>query len=484
MVYNGFMFKISKRINQSNVWVWVVCVLSAVLVMSFFLVVTLLMTMTGEDILHQNGTLEKGSWNMMVSVYGFLPRIGEFFQRFVIQFYDYQTSSLDANVFWRVIDAVLCFLLIWLATVLSVGRRLKVHLKDAFVFLMIFCLFILSSHNEIFTMRFSYLHNYVPILLAMVSVGYITFYLKDRPKNKLWPMMGLVAGMLLGASNEVAPIAFLVIVLAYVVYKLTMDKASLRSIIRKSPTRSVLVLGVVVGLVFMLSSGAIASRGDSSYGDAYDYVSLFGVFSNTFYTIAKLLQHFIFNGRYLWLPILFMIAIILVEVYLARSKRSGDRSQVLVQSSLLAFVLLYLLASAQLSVLDDLYPRFMSPVFLAVVVSIMTFGSRLIDLIKPKPWQLGVALIIPMTIACVALVDLTYGFNKARNGYSVDLDAVSNSSDSSICVVKYQAERQYYSPLFGFTSFSPFEEWTSAFGSSEIYGKHLQYAATCAESAQ
>lgn len=477
------MIIMSKNMKAKNsgmtTWVKVVFWFSLVSVFGFFLATTLLMTMTGEDILHQNQTLARGSWGMMTDVYGFLPRVGEFLQRFVIQFYDYQTNALNDNVVWRIIDALLCFALICMATILALGGKLKVCLKDAFVFLMIFCMFILSSHNEIFMMRFSYLHNYIPILLSLTIVGYIIFYLKDKPKNKAWPILGLMAGILLGASNEIAPIAFLVMAMVYVAYKVIGEKISLGDIIKKSPTRSVLVLGVVVGLVFMLSSGAIASRGDSSYGDTYDYVSLFGVFGDTFYTIAKLLQHFVFNARYLWMPLLAVVAIIFTEIYLAKSRKVRNKPFVMIHVSLLSFTLLYLLASSQLSVLDDLYPRFMSPVFLAVVVSFMTFGSHLIDLLKPGPRQLSVALIIPVVIVCAAIVDVVYGFNNARQSYSNDLSIINSGQAADVCVVKYQAERQHHSPIFGFTSFSPFEEWTSDFGSGKIYGKQIIYASSC-----
>ncbi len=67
------------------------------------------MTMTGEDILHQNSTLDRGTLGAIASVYDYLPRIGEFFQRTVIQLYDYQTDDLNANVLMRVFDAILCF---------------------------------------------------------------------------------------------------------------------------------------------------------------------------------------------------------------------------------------------------------------------------------------------------------------------------------------------------------------------------------------
>ena len=67
------------------------------------------MTMTGEDILHQNSTLDRGTLGAIAGVYDYLPRIGEFFQRTVIQLYDYQTDDLNANVLMRVFDAILCF---------------------------------------------------------------------------------------------------------------------------------------------------------------------------------------------------------------------------------------------------------------------------------------------------------------------------------------------------------------------------------------
>ena len=87
------------------------------------------------------------------------------------------------------------------------GRKLRVGLKDSLLFLVVFCLFVLSTHNEVFMMRFSYLHNYVPILISLAVAAYITFFLRDKPKSIWRPMLGLMAGLLLGASNELAPLA-------------------------------------------------------------------------------------------------------------------------------------------------------------------------------------------------------------------------------------------------------------------------------------
>lgn len=441
---------------------------------------TLMMTMTGEDILHQNTTLSRGSWEMMVGVYYFLPRIGEFLQRFVIQFYDYQTAELNLNFLLRTLDAILCLGFIWLATMVSVGRRLLPKLEDALIFLTIFCLFILSSHNEIFMMRFSYLHNYIPMLIALSAVSYIMFHHRDRPGSKIWPAVGLLIGAILGASNEIAPIAVLCLVVGWIAYERFKINKPLGEIIKKSPTRNMVVVGVILGLLFMLSSGAIAGRGDSAYGSAYGYVSLFSIFSDTVYATAKLTHHFIFNGRFLWLPLLAMVIFTLTELHLSRRRKNYQ--YVKIQILLLGFVFLYMLASSQIKVLDDLYPRFFSPVYFAMVVSFMTIAHHVIELLRPKPVYIAMVFVVPFTIGSLAVVDLMYSFRIARQEYGYDLEQIKSSEKHEICVIRANADRRYKSPLFGFTSFPPLEEWTSDFGSSDIYGKGVVHGESCSTS--
>lgn len=473
----------SKKISSRNVNILIVIasLISMGSVLAFFVVTTLLMTMTGEDILHQNGTLNVGVLATIENVYGFLPRIGEFFQRLSIQFYDYQTESLNGNVVWRLFDALLCFVLIYLVTMLSLGRRLRLELKDSLIFLTVFVMFVMSNHNEVFMMRFSYLHNYIPILLALSATAYVMLHMKGRDSVPRI-MLGVLVGVTLGASNEIAPIAFLMMALTYVVYQKVKHGVDFRVLLKKSKTKSALVVGVLVGLVFMLSSGSILSRGDSAYGVVYDYVSIFGVFGDSFYTIAKLVEHLIFNSRYLYVPIIAMLMFLMAEVYLTGTKgkkKKGEQSYVALQLSALGFVVLYMLATSQMSVLDDLYPRFMSPVFLAVVVSFMAFGSHLIDLLKPKTWQLAVALVVPFVITGAAIVDVAYGFGQARQDYGTKMDIIKGSQPDEVCVDKQEFERQSHSPLFQFTQFSPFEEWTGDWGDARVFGKTLIYSGSC-----
>ncbi len=373
-----------------------------------------------------------------------------------------------------------CASLIYLITMVCLGRKLRVGLKDSLLFLVVFCLFVLSTHNEVFMMRFSYLHNYVPILISLAVAAYITFFLRDKPKSIWRPMLGLMAGLLLGASNELAPLAVVFIAVAYAIYMRLNKKRKIVDTLKQSSTRTSLFAGVIIGLVFMFSNGAILERGSSGYSEVYDYVSLFSVLETPIYSSVKILQHLIFNMQSFWLPVLAIVCFLLLEVHLQR--RGGIKRKhypyAAIHATSLGFIALYIVASSQLYVLEDLFPRFMSPVFLAIVVSFVTFLSHIIDLLRPRAWQLTMAILIPALIACAAIVDVAYGFAKANQSYAQDFAAIRNAG-GSFCVDKYHVERQLYSPLFGFTSFSPFEEWTSQFGSAKIYGNSLIYDDSC-----
>lgn len=450
---------------------------SVILVFCFFVITTLLMTMTGEDILHQNSTVQAGTLKTVENVYGFLPRIGEFFQKLSIQFYDYQTTLSNPNVFWRVLDALLCTAAIYLAAMVCLGRRLKPSLKDALVFLSIFAVFIMSPHNEVFMMRFSYLHNYIPILLAIAGTAYLMFNARDN--SKYLPIVGGLTGLMLGMSSEIAPIVFLLMVAVYIAYRQLRHATGLKEIIKKSPTRTALILGAIIGLAIMLSNGAILERSGSAYGVVYGYVSIFGVFHDPLYTIARYIEHLIYNSRYLYMPLLAMVIIFATEVYMVKKDKKAPRGHVALQLSLLCFSVLYVLAASQIKVLDDLYPRFMSPVFLMVVISFVAFGARLVDGLKLRQRHIGVILLVPLTITLVAITDIAYGFGVANQLYKNELSEVKQSKSQPVCVIKASVEQRQRSPLFGFTQFTPFEEWTGDFGNNSIHGKELIYANTC-----
>lgn len=470
-------------IAKYQIAIKIACLAGLGIVFAFFVSATLLMTMTGEDILHKNSTLDVGSLDTIRWIYQFTPRIGEFLQRLAIQLYEYQVSGVSLGTGLRLVDALLCFMLIYAISCVCIGRKLRLSFKDTLLFLSVFLLFVISRHNEVFIMRFSYLHNYVPMLMLLAIAAYIIFYGRSKSKY-LMPAIGFIIGLLLGASSEITPIAYMIIVCCYVFYRKFRGKESIIDIIKSHSTRATLTLGVAIGLVFIITSGSIEGRADSGYGQLYDYVSVSDLINNTIYTAAKLTEHFIFNARYLMLPIVAMIMFAMTEFYLKKSGRVRSGKFINIQVVSLSFVILYMLASSQIRVLDDLYPRFMSPVFVVVIISLVSFASHIIDLIKPRQRQMAIAYAACLFVSCIALVDLTYGFVNANQAYDSKLEQVKNSPSSKVCVVKDEVERKYYSPLFKFTSYPPFEEWTDDFGNDRIYRKDLIYSESCSKPKQ
>ena len=430
---------------------------------------TLMMTMSGEDILHKISSSTQ-TWEQTIShTYSYLPRIGEFFQRLSIEFYDYQVDEFSVGVLFRVFDALLCTALVYIVSMAIIGRRLSLNTKDSLVVMSSFLALILSRYNEVFMMRFSYMHNYLPILLAMAIAIYILFYVNKR--TILVILGSFIVGFILGMSSEIVPIAFLIIIIAYGLYKLY-KKDKIKKIITNNATKTVLFIGIVVGMLTMMSNGAIFNRGSQAYAEVYDYVSVSGLIGETKYTLVKLVNHFMFNGRYVLVAIFAMLAFLLGELFLLKIKVSKDKKQTKIQLFLLCFVMLYMTAASQLSVLDDLYARFISPVFLAIVISFGLFLYHITQLLQPRDIYLKVALVIVVAISLVATVDIYKGMMYTKELYGSEIARIKNSEIDKVCVDKAEYERRHPSSLFKFTTFSPFEEWT---GHISVYGKKVYY---------
>ena len=436
----------------------------------FFVIMTLMMTLSGEDILHKTHASSQ-TWTQTVHhVYNYLPRLGEFFQRLSIEFYDYQVNDFGIGTLLRLFDALICVMLVYVVSMVIVGRRLELNTKDCLVAISVFLALILFRYNEVFMMRFSYLHNYLPILLSMAMAIYILFYVNRRT---ILAMLGsLVVGFVLGMSSEIVPIAFLTIITLYVLYKLY-KKVNFKKIITTNVAVSVLTIGIIVGMAVMMSNGAIFNRGSQAYAEVYDYVGVSGLISETKYTLIKLINHFMFNGRYILIAIFAMFTFLLGELFLLKMNIAKDKKQVMMQLFLLCFAMLYLAAASQLSVLDDLYARFMSPVFLSVVMSFGLFIYHIMQLLQPKDIYLKIVLVLVVVVSLVATIDLYKGMVRTKELYGAEIARIKNSEFDKVCFDRINHKQTYPSLIFQFTTLPPFEEWTIPIN---IYNKKIYIA--------
>ena len=95
-----------------------------VFVLIFFIRLYFLMAMTGEDIFQATQSIKSGSLiNIILYVYHYLPRFGEFYQRIVIQYYTYTFNGINLDFLFRFLDAVLAFCLIYFSSWFVLGKK-------------------------------------------------------------------------------------------------------------------------------------------------------------------------------------------------------------------------------------------------------------------------------------------------------------------------------------------------------------------------
>lgn len=446
---------------------YIIPIASIAVVCVFFLVAILSMYMTGEDILHKvaagNSTLSE----LLVATYKSIPRIGEMYQRSAITHFSYMTT-IGADLVMRLIDVVLCFVVILACSAVILGRRPRCKDMDSAVFLFSFIALVCYNSSEIFTMRFSYLHNYVPILVLVSMVLYILLRQKQASKGVL--ILDFLIAALCGMSNEIVPIALIIICGALLMFSNGYEKG------KDARKRIVVVLlGLLLGLIYLFAGGSIFSRASGAYGAAYDYVSYFNIFSEPVYTTKRTIIHLIFNIRHLFLPLV-VLALCVILQYQKGKKKLAAR-----QATCLAFSILYIIGVSQMMLLDDIESRLLSPAYLGVVIGIgMSFLSYLKKLHKNNKKGVLIISIGLLVMASAAVADISVMRILEHKRYHGVFSEIQNTANESFCIPTQELERTSTSYLYGFKTFSPFESWTASYSTRiEIFNKSIYYAPSC-----
>ena len=160
---------LKKKTNNKAI---IISILSLAIILAFFSTSILAMHLTGEDILHKLSANGLSIPEVLSATYSSIPRIGEMYQRGFITFFSY-TVTFGSDLFFRLIDVLLCFMAIYMCATVIMGKRPKLKLQDSIILLATFIALVCYNSSEIFTMRFSYLHNYIPIIILVSAVLYI-----------------------------------------------------------------------------------------------------------------------------------------------------------------------------------------------------------------------------------------------------------------------------------------------------------------------
>lgn len=434
-----------------------ICLAGFLIVPIFFVVLYFLMTFTYEDFFQKNAHLQATVPEILRDIYGFLPRIGEFFQRIAIHFMTPQLS-FGADMIFRLIIAGIATGLIYLSSVLVLGRKLRLRYKDVLVFLGIFVFFLISQAKSVFVVSFNIVNNYALAMLLLVSVALI-FRLR-MAGDKWYKLLGvLVLGFLFGTSTEISTIAVLMMAAVYTIVQLIRKKISFKDLFSKYRMQSFVILGTILGLAFFYLGAGIGARASGEYGVRYDYVSLMGVFAEPFATIKILFGHLASNIQPLFFAVPLMLVYILMEFTVFKKDKNVDFR--IWQCVLFVFCGLYMGASSVASPPEYAYGRFMAPIYLSVVIASFLFVARLLEYAKVKEKSLMIATFVVAVVAGLMFIDMGVAYLNYNLEMGRILYAIEYNLDGEEMIVKdgydeLGATDMTKSLIFGFRQVTPF----------------------------
>lgn len=382
----------------------IICLACYIIVPIFFCIFYLLMTLSYEDILHTKWNAGGSVGDLLVTVYNYLPRLGEFYQHLAMWFMDVQTST-GFGIILRIVDAAICTALIYLLTVFVLKRRPRLNYKDALIYVGFFVLLMFFETSETFMYRFSYVHNYILALLA--TIGFLLPYRLELRASKLLALIGMILlGFLFGISNEVTPIAVVIILIAIsVIHKVTTG-ITLKQFAEKYRLQIAGIVGIFLGLLFFYLGAGIDGRTNGGYGAIYEYLHLAELFHHPRYFIATFIDHFWYNLRYLSFALVLLL-FITFSAFL-RHKQSKP-NQLPLHLCILAFYILFLGASSLIKLHDDIYTRFLLQVYVAVFIGVLVYLNEQLSRTDVNLQAFTkISCIACLGISALMTVDMTY----------------------------------------------------------------------------
>lgn len=439
----------------------IICSIGYIIIPLFFLTLYLIMYMSYEDIYQSYAGSSSSTLDIINVTYHALPRIGELYQRVAVHFMDISTS-FGLNLCFRIITAILAILLVYLASFFVLKKRPRLQYKDLAIFLGFFLICMISEVSEVFTFRFSYANNY--IIAAVLTIGFLLPFRLHSKTKSIWQIIGMVIlGVLFGMSTEIGPLAILIIFSVWACIKLAKKQLHIKKILQSYKMQIFGIIGMLIGIALVFSTGSLFNRAGGSYGEYYDYVSLFDVFKkDSALVLYKLWQHAWFNMRYLmFTPLIigiFITAEALISKYIKHAKSNHP-----LYLCILAFCAIYMGASCQLKVLDDLYPRYFFLIYVAIFVAILTFINFLISTFPPREKSLRITSNLLLILSGVAFLDMVFAFTVYRTQinnqlYKIQLNPNHTNTEEIVQITEdYSHTTMIPSPVFKFAQLSPFD---------------------------
>ena len=455
----------------------------------FFIVCYFLIVTSGEDIF-QGANSQPDIIGDSVAAFNHSARLADMYAWASINFFGY-TFQFGPDFFLRLLDVALAFCTFYLATYLALGRRPKLVLKDASVFAGIFLAIFLTSYGTTLYGGFSKIHNY--LIISLVSLGFCLIYAKDllgkKPfcKTSSWqkiavPIM-LFFGFIFGLTSSVTAAAFLLCVVAYLIYlKASHQKFSIPSLVFS--WRGASILGILIALfcIYVLGPGLADYDTNPVYQAVGDYLPLRDIFVNFGASVIKVIKHIGFNfGRFLApffvlsLPPGIYILILKSKQKLKMPHFSRVEKNFLVADIL--FIIIHLLALSQIYY----FTRMVLPVYfvgLALYFYLLQkiFSSSqkripsVLNHIPLKPNFVPLALIEITLMLTIIIIRSTFAINYQKQ-VSPILERARTSEEKSFCITPEQV-KSYNLPYIYLGQEDMLVDWAMP---QTVYGKTITY---------
>ena len=267
----------------------------------FFVVSYFVMTVSGEDIWQG-----AGNWRNNVAIdvvadakeaFEHNGRLTDMYAWTAIDFFDYQ-FNFGLDTIFRLLDVVMAGGVFYLMSVMVLGRKLKIEVKDALLFDVSFAGVMLTQHGRVFYAGFSAIHNYMIAIFIMLLFGlpYVMKMWGKRVEMRWWGnLLFLLLGVVFGMSAAVPPVAFVIVWVASVIVRW-------RKKIRAERWEICGFSGVLVGLLLsnFLGPSLDFYTTNDVYTVTYDYISVQGFLADFASGIVRIFKHLVVNfGRVL-----------------------------------------------------------------------------------------------------------------------------------------------------------------------------------------
>lgn len=421
---------VEKKVQKNNKWNLEkkICLFGYLLIPIFFVVLYFFMTETYEDIMQHNSNINQTVPEIVDGIYHYIPRIGEFYQRIATHYMTEQVS-FGADMIFRLITAAFASGMVFLSAVFILGRKLKLQYKDMIISLAVLLAYMISAFSEAFTYRFSYANNYV--LGILLILGVLVAFRLGFKGDKWYKVLGaLLLGFVFGISSEVAPVAFLCLVALWCVVKIFKKEFIWKNIFGKYRFQTFVVIGIIAGLVFFYLGAGLGKRTSGAYAEIYDYVSPMDLLITTRATISKIWQHFWYNIRYIFFAVPLMVIYVVMELKVFKR----ENKYLFWQMMLMAFCVVFVGASSLIALHDDLYCRFLLPVFAAIVLASGMFVWRMFEYTKAKEKGLRISAVAMSGVSVLLIVDTCVAFGTYRVEMQPKLEAIHYNPEGALII--------------------------------------------------